>query len=56
MCVNYVTDERAAAAVVTDIVERGGHAIAAQADVSRAADVDRLFTRWTSGSAASTRW
>jgi NAD(P)-dependent dehydrogenase (short-subunit alcohol dehydrogenase family) len=43
VCVNYVSDERAAAAVVSDIVERGGHAIAAQADVSRAADVDRLF-------------
>jgi NAD(P)-dependent dehydrogenase (short-subunit alcohol dehydrogenase family) len=43
VCVNYVTDERAAAAVVNDIVEHGGHAIAAQADVSRAADVDRLF-------------
>ena len=43
MCVNYITDEQAAAAVVSDIVEQGGHAIAAQADVSRAADVDRLF-------------
>ena len=43
VCVNYITDERAAEAVVSDIVEHGGQAIAAQADVSRAADVDRLF-------------
>jgi NAD(P)-dependent dehydrogenase (short-subunit alcohol dehydrogenase family) len=43
VCVNYVSDERAAAAVVSDIAEQGGHAVAVQADVSRAADVDRLF-------------
>ena len=43
VCVNYITDDRAAAAVVSDIVEQGGHTIAVQADVGRAADVDRLF-------------
>ena len=43
VCVNYATDERAAAGVVTDITEHGGHAIAVQADVRRTADVDRLF-------------
>jgi NAD(P)-dependent dehydrogenase (short-subunit alcohol dehydrogenase family) len=43
VCVNYIADEQAAAAVVSDIIDHGGHAIAAQADVSRGADVDRLF-------------
>jgi NAD(P)-dependent dehydrogenase (short-subunit alcohol dehydrogenase family) len=44
VCVNYNTDERAAAAVVSDIAEHDGHAIAVRADVSRADNVDRLFT------------
>jgi NAD(P)-dependent dehydrogenase (short-subunit alcohol dehydrogenase family) len=32
------------AAVVADILGHGGEAIAAQADVSRAAEIERLFT------------
>lgn len=43
VCVNYRVNEQAAAAVVADIAERGGDAVAVQADTSRAADVERLF-------------
>jgi NAD(P)-dependent dehydrogenase (short-subunit alcohol dehydrogenase family) len=43
VCVNYVHDKTAADAVVHNIVEKGGHAIAVAADVSLEADVVRLF-------------
>jgi len=43
VCVNYVRDEQAAAAVVTDIQTAGGSAITVQADVGSEADIMRLF-------------
>jgi len=43
VCVNYVRDEQAASAVVTDIQAAGGSAIAVQADVGSEADIMRLF-------------
>jgi len=43
VAVNYVSGSTAAQAVVDGIVERGGQAVAIQADVSSAADVDRLI-------------
>jgi|TARA_B110000196_G_scaffold312652_1_gene318209 NAD(P)-dependent dehydrogenase (short-subunit alcohol dehydrogenase family) len=43
VCVNYQVSEAAAAAVVADIKQSGSHAIAVQADVSKPADVSRLF-------------
>ena len=41
--VNYRQDEAGAADVVTDICALGSDAIAVQADISREADVQRLF-------------
>ena len=43
ICVNYQEAKAAAAAVVTEIIDGGSHAIAVQADVSNASDVSRLF-------------
>jgi NAD(P)-dependent dehydrogenase (short-subunit alcohol dehydrogenase family) len=43
VAVNYHRDEAAAQAVVADIEKAGGKAVAIQADVARAADVERLF-------------
>jgi NAD(P)-dependent dehydrogenase (short-subunit alcohol dehydrogenase family) len=43
VAVNYRTSRTAAEAVVSEIVARGGRALAAQADVSIEADVLRLF-------------
>jgi NAD(P)-dependent dehydrogenase (short-subunit alcohol dehydrogenase family) len=43
VCVNYRTNETAAATVVADIARGGGRAIAVAADVSQEADVVRLF-------------
>lgn len=43
VCVNYVSDHRAAEAVVADISAGNGRAIAVQADVSVEAEVVRLF-------------
>ena len=43
VCVNYRSDAAAAQRVVDDIVAGGGRALAVQADVSREADVARLF-------------
>ena len=43
VCVNYQATKAAAAAVVADIQQSGSHAIAVQADVSKPADVIRLF-------------
>jgi NAD(P)-dependent dehydrogenase (short-subunit alcohol dehydrogenase family) len=43
VCVNYVGQERRAEEVVQVIRSRGGTALAVQADVSREADVERLF-------------
>ncbi|GAA5006793.1 SDR family oxidoreductase [Kitasatospora paranensis] len=43
VCVNYRTDEAAAAAVVADIEAAGGTAIAVKADVGRADGAARLF-------------
>jgi 3-oxoacyl-[acyl-carrier protein] reductase len=41
--VNYASDRVGAARTVADIASKGGKAIAVQADVSKAADVKRLF-------------
>ncbi len=41
--VNYSNSEQAAARVVEEIREKGGQALAVQGDVSKAADVSRLF-------------
>jgi NAD(P)-dependent dehydrogenase (short-subunit alcohol dehydrogenase family) len=43
IAVNYLTDERAASAVVSEIRASGGRAVAIRADVSRESDVERLF-------------
>lgn len=44
VCVNFLASEKAADEVVADIRRDGGEAIAVQADVSLADDVDRLFS------------
>lgn len=49
VCVNYVTQAAPAQQVVDDIRRAGGQALAVQADVARAADVDRLFDQAQSG-------
>ena len=41
--VNYATSKEGADRVVAEIVAAGGEAVAAQADVSKEADLDRLF-------------
>ncbi len=41
--VNYASDRAGADRVVADVTERGGEAVAVQGDVSKAADVKRLF-------------
>src|ERR1700675_138527 len=41
--VNYSSSKEGADRVVAEIVEKGGKAVAVQADVSKAADVQRLF-------------
>ncbi|MCI0356209.1 MAG: SDR family NAD(P)-dependent oxidoreductase, partial [Acidobacteria bacterium] len=41
--VNYASDKRSAEAVVKRITEKGGQAIAVQADVSEPQDIARLF-------------
>ncbi len=43
VCVNYLTNEAAAEALVADIAAAGGQAIACRADTSVEADVRRLF-------------
>ncbi|MFI6849023.1 SDR family oxidoreductase [Kitasatospora sp. NPDC050467] len=43
VCVNYRTDEAAAAGVVAAIRDEGGTAVAVRADVTRTAEVERLF-------------
>jgi NAD(P)-dependent dehydrogenase (short-subunit alcohol dehydrogenase family) len=45
VCVNYCDAEADAAGVVRDIVRSGGTAIAVKADITRRADVERLFER-----------
>lgn len=45
VCVNYVRNEAAAAAVVDDINGSGGTAVGVAADVAREEDVARLFER-----------
>ncbi|MFE5580595.1 SDR family oxidoreductase [Kitasatospora sp. NPDC056531] len=44
VCVNYRTDEASAAAVVDAVRAEGGTALAVRADVTRTAEVERLFT------------
>ena len=45
--VNYASSKEDADRVVAEIVEKGGKAIAVQADVAKAADVERLFAETT---------
>ncbi|GAB3919904.1 SDR family NAD(P)-dependent oxidoreductase [Mucilaginibacter myungsuensis] len=45
--VNYASSKAGADKVVADIVAAGGKAVAVQADVSKTADVDRLFAETT---------
>jgi 3-oxoacyl-[acyl-carrier protein] reductase len=45
--VNYASSKEGADRVVAEIVEKGGKAIAIQADVAKAADVERLFAETT---------
>lgn len=42
--VNYSTSKAGAAEVVSEIVKQGGKALAVQADVSKKADIERLFS------------
>ncbi len=44
VCVNYRSNAVAAEAVVSEIEEAGGRALAVQADVAREEDVEKLFT------------
>ena len=43
VCVNYLSNAAAAEAVVKEIVQAGGRAIAVQGDVAKEADVIRMF-------------
>ena len=43
VAVNYASSRAGAARVVAEIVDKGGRAVAIQADVTKAADVARLF-------------
>jgi len=43
VCVNYLRNAQAAEAVVKEIVQAGGRAIAVQGDVAKEADVVRMF-------------
>ena len=43
--VNYASDKEGADRVVAEVTERGGKAVAVQGDVSKAADVKRLFAQ-----------
>ncbi|TWU06020.1 SDR family NAD(P)-dependent oxidoreductase [Stieleria varia] len=45
--VNYASDQSGAEAVVNEIIQAGGQAIAVAGDVSRSTDVDRLFSQAT---------
>lgn len=42
--VNYASSQNAADQVVAEIVRNGGNAVAVKADVSKKADIERLFT------------
>src|SRR5688572_20694422 len=42
--VNYASSQSAAEQVVAEIVRGGGKAVAVKADVSKKADIERLFT------------
>jgi NAD(P)-dependent dehydrogenase (short-subunit alcohol dehydrogenase family) len=55
VCVNYVRNEAAANAVTAAIAAAGGRAIAVQADVSKEADVVRLFEKvdWELGTVSA---
>lgn len=44
VAVNYASDQTAAQRVVAQIEEKGGRAIAIQADISKPADIERLFS------------
>jgi NAD(P)-dependent dehydrogenase (short-subunit alcohol dehydrogenase family) len=43
VAVNYLQDHKSADAVVADVEAAGRHAIAVQADMGKAADIDRMF-------------
>lgn len=45
VCISYVRNEPAASAIVREIVDAGGEALAVAADVANEADILRLFAR-----------
>ncbi len=47
VAVNYAADKAGAERTVTEIISHGGKAIAIQADVAKAADVQRMFEETT---------
>lgn len=49
VCISYLTNEKAATAVVDEITKTGGRAMAVAADLGREADVVRLFEQVDGG-------
>ena len=45
VCINYITDTRAAEALASEIRSDGGRSVAVQADVGEPAQVERLFAK-----------
>lgn len=43
ICINYLSNEAAAESVKNEILQSGGHCTTVKADISKAADVKRLF-------------
>src|SRR5579859_61559 len=56
VAVNYSSDREGAERIAKTVIENGGEAIAVGADVSKAADVARLFKKWTQRSEDWTFW
>lgn len=48
VAVNYASSKSAAEKVVAEIAQKGGRAVAVQADISKPADIKRLFAETTS--------
>jgi NAD(P)-dependent dehydrogenase (short-subunit alcohol dehydrogenase family) len=56
VCVNYASNRAAAEALVSDIADAGGTAMAVQGDVAKEADVLRLFDEPARARGRSRRW
>src|SRR2546430_5006740 len=54
--VNYSSSKMDADKVVGEVTAKGGKAVAAQADMSKRADIERLFTETKRHLADSTSW